>query len=197
MMDRNLTWTEDLGDAFLAEQPAVMDSVQRLRQKAAAAGRLQSTPQQVVSNDGGIIVIEPPDTNIVYVPVYDPNVVYSAWPYPEYPPDYFPAAFPDETTGPLGYGWLDLVIIAPLWGWHHCDWHRHRIEIDANRFGARNPAQPPIASGAWQHDPLHRLGVTYRDPAVRARFEGTETAAAVRAARDFPVVAPRRRPSWR
>ncbi len=190
MMDGNLTWTEQLGDAFLADQTAVMDSVQRLRQKAEAAGKLQSTPQQTVSTDDGIIVIEEPNPSTVYVPVYDPNVVYGSWPYPDYPPDYFSGFFPGVDIGPLGFGWWDVSIIAPLWGWYHWDWHHHRIDIDPHPFNAINPHQPPITSGVWQHDPLHRGGVPYRDPAVRARYQGAATAAAIRAARGFPVVAP-------
>ena len=190
MMDSNLTWTEQLGDAFLAAQSGVMDSVQRLRQKAEAAGKLQSTPQQTVSTDDGIIVIEEPNPNSVYVPVYDPNVAYGPWPYPDYPPDYFPGLFPGADIGPLGFGWWDVGIIAPLWGWYHWDWHHHRIDIDPHRFNAINPHQPPITSDVWQHDPSHRDGVPYRDPAVRARYQGAAAAATIRAARGFPVVAP-------
>jgi hypothetical protein len=189
MMDGNLTWTEQLGDAFLADQAAIMDSAQRLRHKAATAGNLQSTPQEVVSEEGGVITIEPPEQNIVNVPVYDPSV-YGAWPYPDYPPDYFPGSFPGVAIGPLGFGWLDVGIIAPLWGWASCDWGRHRINIEASRFGAGNIAQPALASGVWQHDPSHRGGVPYRDPAVRARYQGAATAEAIRDARGFPVVAP-------
>ena len=190
MMDGNLTWTEQLGDAFLAGQPAVMDSVQRLRQKAEAAGKLKSTPQQVVSNDGGAILIEPADPNSCYVPVYDPSVVYGTWSYPDYPPYYFPGFFPGVAIGPLGFGWLDVGIVASLWGWDRSDWRGHRIDIDANRFNALNLHHPPIASGAWQHDPSHRGGVPYWDPAVRARFQGAATAEARRAVRGFPAVAP-------
>lgn len=191
MMDGNLTWTEQLGDAFLAGQPAVMDSIQRLRQQAVTAGMLKSTPQEVVSNANGVIVIAPPDADSVYVPVYNPSVVYGAWPYPDYPPDYFPGYFPGVTIGPLGFGWLDVGVVAGLWGWDRSDWGGHQINIDANRFNALNNHQPPIASGAWQHNPAHRGGVPYRDPAVRARFQGA--ASASRDARGFPAAAPESR----
>jgi hypothetical protein len=188
MMDGNLTWTEQLGDAFLAGQGAVMDSIQRLRQQAVAAGMLKSTPQEVVSSVDGVITIAPPDPNSVYVPVYDPSVVYGTWPYPDYPPDYFPGYFPGVTIGPQGFGWLDVGIVVPLWGWAQSDWGGHRINIDANRFNTLNNGQPAIASGAWQHNPAHRGGVPYRDPAVSARFKGAT--AASRNARGFPDAAP-------
>jgi hypothetical protein len=189
MMDGNLTWTEQLGDAFLAGQAAIMDSIQRLRQQAVAAGMLKSTPQEVVSNVDGIISIAPPDQNSVYVPVYDPSIVYGTWAYPDYPPDYFPGYFPGVTIGAQGFGWLNVGIVAPLWGWAQSDWGGHRINIDnANRFNALNNGQSAIASGAWQHDPAHRGGVPYRDAAVSARFAGATTAS--RGARGFPAAGP-------
>ena len=169
MMDGNLTWTEELGDAFLAGQAAVMDSVQRLRQIAVASGQLRSTRQQVVSNDGAVIVIEAPEPDIVHVPVYDPNVVYGRWPYPDYPPDYFPGYFPSVADEPLGFGWFDVAIVAPLWLWARPDWHRHRIDVDPNRFNALNNHWPAIASGTWRHDPSRR-----------DRFERAATALAAR-----------------
>jgi hypothetical protein len=146
MMDNNLAWTERLGDAFLAGQAAIMDSVQRLRQRAEDAGKLETTPQQAVSNDDGAIVIEPPEPNIVYVPLYDPKIAYGTWPYPDYPPDYFPDFSADATIGALGFGWLGVGILTPLWGWAHPDWRHHRIDVDANRLNALNSHQPQIAS---------------------------------------------------
>ena len=95
MMSSKLDWTEKLGDAVLAQEPDVMDAIQRLRTKADANNKLTSTKEQTVTKkqDQGkdIIVIEPTDPNTIYVPYYDPAVVYGAWSYPEYPPYYFPA----------------------------------------------------------------------------------------------------------
>ena len=88
MMDTNLNWTEQLGDAFLAQQADVMDAIQRLRLRAQAAGSLASTPQQAVSTEDQEIMIEPANPDIVYVPAYNPWCVYGAWPYPDYPPFY-------------------------------------------------------------------------------------------------------------
>jgi len=185
MMDGNLTWTEQLGDAFLASQAGVMDSVQRLRQQAEAAGKLQSTTQMAVSTVDGACVIAPTDPTSVYVPVYNPNDIYGAWAYPDYPPDYFPGYFPGVEIGPFGFGWFDVGIVGALWGWDSWDWRGHRINIDGGRFNAMNRDRPAISSGAWQHDPSHRGGVPYRDPAVRARFQGAATAD--RTARGFPA----------
>lgn len=164
MMDDHLTWTENLGNAFLANQAAVMDSVQRLRWNAKNAGTLASTPQQRVSVDGQIIVVEPADPQIVYVPAYNPVVVYPGWAYPDYPP-YF---FPWFGVG-VGFG-IGFPIFGPFWGWHHWDWRHHRIDIDRDRFNRLNFGRPPVAFGDWRHDPWHRHGVRYRDAEVRARF---------------------------
>jgi hypothetical protein len=89
MMDSNLDWTEQLGDAFLAQPADVMDAVQRLRQRAQAANSLSSTPQQTVLTEDQEIMIEPANPEIVYVPAYNPWCVYGTWPYPDYPPFYF------------------------------------------------------------------------------------------------------------
>jgi len=94
MMNDKLDWTQALGDAVLAQQADVMDAIQRLRAKAQANGKLETTKQQkvTVTQDQGspIIEIEPASPEVVYVPYYDPGVVYGAWPYPAYPPYYFP-----------------------------------------------------------------------------------------------------------
>jgi len=94
MMSEKLDWTEKLGDAVVAQEADVMDAVQRLRAKAQASNKLTSTKEQTVSvqqvQGRQVIAIEPTDSNTVYVPYYDPGVVYGAWPYADYPPYYFP-----------------------------------------------------------------------------------------------------------
>ena len=89
MMDEKLGWTERLGDAFLSQQALVMDTVQNLRQKAYAAGNLKSTDQVRVEQQGQTIVIEPTRPEVIYVPYYDPLVVYGPWWWPAYPPVYW------------------------------------------------------------------------------------------------------------
>ncbi len=95
MMSTKLDWTQKLGDAVLAQQADVMDAVQRLRQRAQAQDKLKTTKQQKVSTSQqsgkDYIVIEPVVPDTLYVPYYDPAVVYGAWPYPAYPPYFFPA----------------------------------------------------------------------------------------------------------
>jgi Protein of unknown function (DUF3300) len=174
MMDDRLDWMQKLGDAFLAQQDEVMDSVQRLRRQAEEAGTLQSSPQQTVTTQDQTITVEPANPNVVYVPVYDPTVVYGAWPYPDYPPYYF--AQPSFVFGPPvwpGFRWgpvIDIGFFAPYCGWDHFDWEHHRIRIDRDRFYRIEGHHRPIVGDTWQHDPYHRRGVAYRDPGTATQF---------------------------
>ncbi|MGH6739488.1 MAG: DUF3300 domain-containing protein, partial [Bradyrhizobium sp.] len=173
MMNDQLQWTQKLGDAFLAQQGDVMDSVQRLRHEAWNNGRLQSTPQQVVTANGPDIVIEPADPSLVYVPYYDPNVVYGAWAYPDEPPYYF-APPPGYVYGPvvagIGFG-IGYGVFGPFWGWDDFDWRRHRVHIDEVRFRDMDRFHRDRDVGnTWQHDPEHRRGVAYHDPVSQQRF---------------------------
>jgi hypothetical protein len=193
MMDQNLGWTEQLGDAFLAQQADVMDAVQRLRRSAEAAGSLASTPQQTLSTSDQGIVIEPANPAAVYVPAYNPWCAYGPWPYADYPPYYFgvsPAycvpilAFGPAFYPPFGY-----------WAWGFFEWRRHHIRIDHQRFLQFHARFAP-PGGIWQHNPAHRHGVPYRNPQTAARFLGAN-AAPQRQFRGFPpaeIAAPRAMP---
>ncbi len=171
MMDSNLDWTEQLGDAFLAQQADVMDAIQRLRQRAQTTNSLASTPQQTVSTEDQEIIIEPVNPEIVYVPVYNPWCVYGAWPYADYPPFYFEPwagyCVPADYLIAFGPGFYPFG----FWAWGHFEWRHHLIRIDHDRFQHFRNAHEPVG-GTWQHDPAHRHGVPYRDPATAARFLG-------------------------
>lgn len=105
MMCENLEWTEQLGDAFLGQQDEVMDTIQDLRNKALAAGNLRDTQEQEVITEQDAIEIEPTDPEVVYVPVYDPSVVYGTWWYPDYPPFFFiPPGMVLGFHGQIGFG---------------------------------------------------------------------------------------------
>lgn len=169
MMSKNLDWTQKLGDAVLAQQPDVMDGVQRMRTRAYDAKKLSSGPQQTVSvrQESGrqAIVIEPTVADTVYVPYYDPGVVYGSWPYPAYPPYSFPA--PGYiATGVIATG-LAFGAAYALGRWNNgnywggnVNWNNNNINIDRNRVTN------------WQHNPQHRHGVQYRNNNVQQRFAG-------------------------
>jgi Protein of unknown function (DUF3300) len=168
MMDINLDWTEQLGDAFLAQQGDVMDAIQRLRHEAAAAGSLRSNAQQRVVIEGQGIVIESANPALIYPPVYAP-AVYGPWPYPDYPPlNILPSDYGLGFAVPFGIGFgAGFVVVRSVVRRCAFDWGGHRILL-----GVDPPAHasPGIEPTAWQHDPTHRRGVLYLDPGSRQRF---------------------------
>jgi len=137
MMNEKLDWTQKLGDAFLAQQKDVMDAVQRLRVKAKEAGNLKSGKEQTVKTEAApagapapqIIIIESKDPEVVYVPTYNPTVVYGAWPYPAYPPYYYypPYYAPGAAFFSFSVG---VVVGGAIWG--NCNWGGNDIDIDVN-----------------------------------------------------------------
>jgi len=172
MMDAQLDWTESLGEAYIADPPGFMDAIQRLRRQAQAAGKLRSNAQEVVTDENGQIVIEPANTQTVYVPDYEPNVVYGAWADPDYPPYDFANDFDACSYDDFGYCWFGVGIYAPFWGWDRWDWAGRRIDIDRDRYAGLNHGRQPIGGGVWMHDPAHRQGVPYQSPAIRDRMHG-------------------------
>src|ERR1700674_852054 len=185
MMNDRLDWTQRLGDAFLANQQQVMDTVQSLRSRAQAVGNLQSTPQQTVMNQGGFIDIEPAQPQYVYVPVYDPRVIYGPWSDPVYQPNYwYPPpiyGYPDLSAGiatGIFFG-TACGISYNHWGWAHPNWRGHDIDINVhnNYFANRPQYVNRWRDGQWAHIPEHRHGVAYRDNGSRDRFVRPDTAA--------------------
>jgi len=168
MMDSNLQWTEQLGEAFLGQQAQVMDEVQSLRHQAYAAGVLRSTPQQYVVLQDGLISIEPVSPEIIYVPVYNPSVVYGTWRHPDYPPYYFtPSYIYRRSVIDFGVG---VVLFKNLFFVHRFDFRNHRIDIDDDRYKHLNEGRPPINSGVWKHEPSRRSDIpvfTAAHPLVR------------------------------
>ena len=149
MMDAELDWTEQLGNAVVAQQADVMDAIQRLRHQAAAAGTLWSNAEQQVTTERQGIVIEPANPEFIYPPVYSP-AVYGPWPYPDYPPlDISPD---DYGTGPpvpfdIGFG-VGVAVVQPLWHWCVFDWAQRR-----NHSTLRS-SMPSITAGAGQEQTL-------------------------------------------
>ena len=120
MMGSQLSWTQQLGNAVLAQQSDVMNTIQTLRAKAQQSGALKSSSQQTVSGGNGApIVIQPANPQVVYVPTYNPAVVYGGWPYPAYPPyTYYPPGYV-AGTALLSFG-IGMAVGAALWG--GCHW---------------------------------------------------------------------------
>lgn len=132
-------WVTQLGNAFLAQPNDVMDSVQRLRRAAQSAGNLKSNEQQKVIVEQSTIQIQPTSTQVVYVPTYNPTVVYGTWPYPAYPPVYVPpppgyAIATGLATG-IAFG-VGIAITNSLWGGFN--WNSHDVNVNVNRYNNIN-----------------------------------------------------------
>ena len=170
MMNDKLEWTQKLGDAFLAQQADVMGRIQFLRKKADEAGTLKSNSQQVVTKQESYIVIAPAKPNVIYVPVYQPTVVYGTWWYPTYPPYYYYYGRP-ASAFVSGFFWgAGVAVAGSVWGWGHCNWGHNDIDIDINRYNNINVNRTQITSNTWNHDPQHRGSVPYRDSASREKY---------------------------
>ncbi|CAK0757503.1 conserved hypothetical protein [Gammaproteobacteria bacterium] len=175
-MEEELDWMEDLGNAFLSRQEDIMDVVQRMRARAQAAGYLESTPQQEVVERAGEIIIEPVQSDVVYVPVYNPPQVFvEDW---NYPTIYYPGLYAREPPPSLHKPWsydrgnlltfgIGVAIGAVLFS--QLDWHHHDVIVN-HRQDRHHPgeAMGPIQ---WRHDPWHRHNVSYHDPALEQRYQ--------------------------
>ena len=139
MMGSQLSWTQKLGNAVLAQQKDVMSAIQNLRKKAKAAGHLASTEQQTVTTEGSgnttTVVIQPTNPQVVYVPTYNPTVIYGSWAYPAYPPvAYYPPGYV-AGTALLSFG-VGMAVGAALWG--GCHWGSGSITVNNNNFNNFN-----------------------------------------------------------
>ena len=196
MMSEKLDWTQKLGDAFLGQQKDTMDAIQRLRGKAQAQGNLKDSKEQKVivepapatttTQQVTVIKIEPADPQVVYVPTYNPTVVYGAWAYPAYPPYYwYPPGYAAATVLSFGVG---MAVGASLWG--GCNWGHGDVNVNVNKYNnfTNNVNNTNIANkrseanrasggqGSWQHNPEHRGGAQYRNTATQQKFNKTGAA---------------------
>jgi hypothetical protein len=175
-------WVRNMGDAFLAQPEDVMNAVQRLRQKAQQAGNLKSNEEIKVSTQkpeapvttivqqsappAQVIVIEPAQPSVVYVPAYNPAYVYGPWPYPAYPPYYYPP--------PPGYWFSRTIATGIAWGigigisnalWGGCNWGHGSVNVNVNRYNNINVNRQINANGNrsnWNHNPERRGNTPYR-----------------------------------
>ena len=193
MLGEKPEWVHDLGDAFLAQPEAVMDSVQFLRSKAKNAGNLSSNEQQIVTVEAAppppqtivvnapppptqIITIAPANPQVIFVPVYNPVHVFGPWWHPMHPPLFFPP--PPR----WGFGW-NPVGNAIWWGvgigvtyalWGGVDWRRRNVNINVNQWNNINVNNRITSNNRnvnWNHNPGNRRGIPYRDAATRDRLQ--------------------------
>ncbi len=187
MMNDQLDWTQRLGDAFLAQPDEVFDAVQDLRARAEAAGHLKSTDEQRVTRDQRpasvttvpgtpapretVIVIELARPETYFVPVYNPAVVFGAWPFPVYQPFFW---HPPGWVAANAFSFATGVFVgSAIWG--NVNWWNRNVNININRYNSFNRTR--INNNNWNHNPRHRRGVPYRNANVSKRFDPSRGAA--------------------
>jgi Protein of unknown function (DUF3300) len=186
-LNDDVTWTTNLGNAFLAQQADVMDAVQRMRLKAQQAGKLGSTPQETVTTttQAGqpIVEIEPANPDVIYVPVYNPVWVWGAPLWYPYPSWYWPG--PGVMVGGFGFGFGVGISIGGFfgggwggwggWGWRP-NWGGRTIIVNNSFIHRYNFNTAHLAnvhgSGVWQHDPAFRGGVPYSNARLNEQYRG-------------------------
>src|SRR4051812_25263049 len=175
----NIGWTTDLGNAFLSQPQDVMEAVQRMRAKAQIKGTLKTSQEQTVQTQKGegnkeFIVIHQPNPEVVYVPSYDPAIVYGPPAYPYYPYTY-PGYYPGMGLA-LGTG----IVLGAAWAnnWGNCNWNNGGdININNNnnfnRNNINNSNRNQAGGGKWQHQPSHRGGAPYSNRATANKYGST------------------------
>ena len=183
LLNQNVRWTTDLGNAFLAQQSDVMNAIQSLRAQARQNGQLQSTPQLSVNTETqgeqSAIEIQPANPQIMYVPYYNPSVVWGAPAEGSYPSLPYAGSGFGSLFGTIanlaGFlpGFQGLLGLKS-WGWA-LSWLAHALFVNNsffNDFGFHNSGGGDGGSGLWVHNPHHRLGVPYGSSFVANRYGG-------------------------
>ena len=164
MMDKNLSWTSSLGETYVNGQQNILDAIQTMRQRAQQAGNLKSSSQESVTSADNTIAIEPTDPQVVYVPEYDPWIVYGD-PLADYPDWIGVPGFYYDGPG-IGFGLgIGIGLYGGFgWGWHHwgTDWHRHDLTH------GDHPYVPH--SREFGHDGGANRGGSFRDAGGRGEF---------------------------
>lgn len=169
MMYEKIEWTADIGDAFLDQQAQVMDTVQYLRRQAYAAGNLRSSDQVRVEVRDGAFALDFVSPEYVYVPYYNPVVVYGRWWWPAQPVYWAPWHGYNVRPGYV-YAWGPAITVSRGFFYSAPDWRNRRVNIvNVNNYYYRAPTRHRDAPAAvvngphvWQHDGSRRRDVPYR-----------------------------------
>lgn len=177
-MDKDLEWTQRLGEAFLAQEEDVMDAIQGLRERAYLAGTLQEQEHITVRREREIIIIESANPQIIYVPYYQPTVVYGGWWWPSHPAVCWVPPVPVPSRGFfMGFYWGSGVWVSS--GFYYSRWHwpSRQIVVNINHYhyGKRHYGTPhyPKEVHRWEHSAIHRRGTPYRSEPLNQRYGRT------------------------
>jgi len=177
-LSEDLTWTQQLGDAFLQDESRLLSSIQALRRQAELAGNLDKMENMDVSYEESNIVIEPVERETVYVPYYDTRMVYGNWYWASYPPVYWKPRHSIYVSHYNPFYWHSGINISFNYFFSAFHWHnRHVVVVNSHHTKYRYYDQRPkrlIANGGyakrWSHKPAHRKGVAYRTKHTSAKY---------------------------
>ncbi|WP_440873828.1 DUF3300 domain-containing protein [Thalassotalea sp. PLHSN55] len=172
-LNDELSWTQDLGDAFLQDEAKVLDTIQQLRAKADEAGNLDKMENVEVTKEDDNIIIQPVEKEIVYVPYYDTRYVYGHWHW-YHPPVYW-IHYPHHHHRPhMTFSWHVGVHISFNYHFGAPHWHnRHVVVVNHRNTHRYRSSTVIIKSGhskRWAHNPVHRKGVAYRSTSVKKHY---------------------------
>lgn len=213
MMNDKLDWTQRLGDAFLSQQANVMDTVQNLRVKAQIAGNLQSSSQQRILQQDQVIVIEPVNPQVIYVPYYNPTVVYGSWWWPQRPPVYWapppryrPPSYNVSINVGIAFG-AGTGIVRSVYSEARPDWRQHHVLVNNVRINNNNTVNNTNVTNnvtrnvtvnnhpvVWQHSPRNGQNNRRSDVGNVSRPNAAPASAAAVANAPTPGPRPEQRP---
>ncbi len=202
MMNDKLDWTQQLGEAFLAQPNDVSNAIQLLRAKAKANGNLKSSNQLTVGSIAApnpppppappppgadpamlppppppdYITIQPTDPGMYYVPIYDPALAYGPWPWPAYSPFYWYPPGYALGAAVIGFG-VGFAVGAALWS--HYNWAGGGVAINVARYNQFNHTNLAAGRGGysnWQFNAAHRGSVGFQNAALRQQYGGAAAA---------------------
>ncbi|WP_018016362.1 DUF3300 domain-containing protein [Teredinibacter turnerae] len=178
-MSEDLSWTEQLGDAFLQDESQVLESIQRLRQRAYDEGNLTTNDYQSVSRDQGDIIIEPVQREVVYVPYYDTRVVYGPWWWPVYPPHFWLNPHRHHAHQVGLFFWAPGFFLGHSFYFGGFHWHHRQVVVVRHSHRSYYEGHRRLVvhrdSHRWHHNPQHRRGVSYHSRSVAKRYAGNHS----------------------
>ena len=183
-MSENLEWTQKVGDAFLQDEAAVLESIQALRSRADQAGNLEKMEHMEVVREDDKIIIQPVEREVVYVPYYDTRVVYGHWHWTHYPPIYWDWHWRHHVVYHGPFYWHPRVRVHFSFFRSAFHWHNHHVIIinDRDYWPRRYYHRRHIIShrhaARWAHRPVHRRGVSYRTERIRERYHSNRPSVA-------------------
>ncbi|MEM5787364.1 MAG: DUF3300 domain-containing protein [Syntrophobacteraceae bacterium] len=196
MMSDKMEWTQRMGDAFMTQQSDVMETIQSLRHKAHAQGNLKSTDQLRIAVRGQSIEILPANPRVIYVPTYNPTVIYGSWWHPAYPPYAYNPYYPQYAYDPYytGHGFVTAglfgfatgIAVGSIWnsGWGRWDWGGRNVNVNINRtinINRDDIGRSDIRTSNWQQVNRQRRALRSERQAVgQARTQRAAERSALR-----------------